>query len=413
MRTDIFEALAQLEKEKGISKDILIDTLESALIKAYKKNCGSNQNVRVHIDPTSGQFQVFSQKNIVEVVENDEIEISLDEAKKINPNYNDGDILEQEVTPSDFGRIAAQTAKQVIVQRLREAERDMIYTEYKNREHEVVNGRVQRFSRGMIFINLGKTEANLIPSDQIPTEKYVQGQRLKTYIIDVRTTTKGPQIIVSRTHPGLVKRLFEMEVPEIYNGEVEIKSVSREAGSRTKIAVYSPDEDIDPVGSCVGQKGVRVQSVVNELGGEKIDIIEWSENPKIYISNSLSPSKVEEVIINESDHSALVVVPDYQLSLAIGKEGQNARLAAKLTGWKIDIKSSTQYEEFLDEIDAMSESDISLEEAIDSANNENVDAVEELEELDEVEAEAETELETYDEAEIETDDEEDVEDEEE
>ncbi len=342
----MFAALEQLEKEKGISKDILLDTLESALIKAYKKNFGSTQNVRVHIVPETGEFKVFSQKDIVEEIEFPETQVLLEEAKKTNHNYEVGDVLEREVTPSNFGRIAAQTAKQVIIQRLREAERDMIYDEYKNRVGEVVNGKVQRFSKGTVFITLGRTEANLIPEEQIEGETYTQGQRLKTYIKDVRTTTKGPQIIVSRTNAGLVKRLFEMEVPEIYDGEVEIKSVSREAGSRTKMAVYAEDADIDPVGSCVGQKGVRVQSVVNELGGEKIDIIEWSEDPVIYISNSLSPSIVDQVIIDEDNHSALVVVPNYQLSLAIGKEGQNARLAAKLTGWKIDIKSIAQYEEF-------------------------------------------------------------------
>lgn len=351
MKAEMFEALEQLEKEKGISKEILLETIEAALITAYKKNFGSSQNVRVNINAEMGTFQVFSQRNVVEEVEEPSMEVSLEDAKAHNPDFEVGDVYEEEVTPQNFGRIAAQTAKQVVVQRLREAERDLVYESYKNRESEVVNGQVQRMSRGMVFINLGRAEANLISAEQIPHESYYQGQRLKTYIIDVRRTTKGPQIIVSRTHPGLIKRLFELEVPEIYNGEVEIRSVSREAGSRTKMAVYSPLEDIDPVGSCVGPRGVRVQSVVDELSGEKIDVVQWSVDPKEYISNALSPSKVEEVIIDEKHRSALVVVPDYQLSLAIGKEGQNARLAAKLTGWKIDIKSETQYREYKKELD--------------------------------------------------------------
>ncbi|SHJ90964.1 transcription termination factor NusA [Paramaledivibacter caminithermalis] len=344
MKNELFDALDQLEKEKGISKDMLIDAIEAALITAYKKNFGSSQNVKVIINRDNGSVKVYSRKEVVENVENDLFEISLEEAKKIDPNYEIADIIEEEVTPRNFGRIAAQTAKQVVVQRIREAERSVIFQEYANRESEIVTGIIQRISKGTVYINLGRIEALLLPNEQIQGEIYKQGSRIKTYIVEVKKTTKGPQIQVSRTHPGLVKRLFELEVPEIHDGIVEIKGISREAGSRTKIAVYSADINIDPVGACVGQRGVRVQNIVDELKGEKIDIIKWDKDPAIFISNSLSPSKVLKVEINdENEKSALVVVPDYQLSLAIGKEGQNARLAAKLTGWKIDIKSESQY----------------------------------------------------------------------
>lgn len=344
MKSELLEALEQIEKEKGISKETLLEAIEAALITAYKKNFGSAQNVKITIDRENGNVHVYSRKQVVENVENELFEISLEEAKKIDPNYEISDIIEKEVTPKNFGRIAAQTAKQVVVQRIREAEREVIYEEFVNRESEIVTGTIQRINKGIVYINLGRTEAMLLPNEQIQSEVYTQGSRIKTYIVEVKKTTKGPQILVSRTHPGLVKRLFELEVPEIHDGVVEIKSISREAGSRTKIAVYSSDLNVDPVGACVGQKGTRVQNIVDELKGEKIDIIKWSENPSEFISNALSPSKVEKVIVNEEEKSALVVVPDYQLSLAIGKEGQNARLAAKLTGWKIDIKSSSQFQ---------------------------------------------------------------------
>ncbi|WP_338537360.1 transcription termination factor NusA [Helicovermis profundi] len=339
-------ALTQLEKEKGISKQLLIETIEAALITAYKKNFGTSQNVKVVIDENTGVVKVFKRMEVIEG-ETAFDTISLIDAKEKDPEYKIGDVIEEEVTPKDFGRIAAQTAKQVVVQRIREAERSIIYDQYFERESEIVNGIVQRFSKGTIFINLGNTEAVLLPSEQTPNENYTQSARLKTYIVEVKKTSKGPQVLVSRTHPGLVKRLFELEVPEIYDGEVEIRGISREAGSRTKISVFSLNENVDPVGACVGSKGSRVQSIVDELKGEKIDIIKWDENPEVYIANSLSPSKVEKVIVDEKNKSALVVVPDYQLSLAIGKEGQNARLAAKLTNWKIDIKSLSQYEESL------------------------------------------------------------------
>lgn len=344
MKHELLEALEQLEREKGISKALLLETIEAALITAYKKNFGSSHNVKVLIDENTGDVRVYSRCEVVEVPEEDSFDIALEDARKIDPHYELGDIIDEEVTPRDFGRIAAQTAKQVVVQRIREAERSIIFDEFVDRESEIVTGTVQRISKGTIFINLGKTEAVLMPSEQIPGEEYPQGGRIKTFIVEVNKTSKGPQIVVSRTHPGLVKRLFELEVPEIFSGEVEIKAISREAGSRTKLAVYARNQDLDPVGSCVGPKGTRVQNIVNELGGEKIDIIEWSEDPAVFISNALSPSKVDLVVVHEDEKSATVVVPDYQLSLAIGKEGQNARLAAKLTNWKIDIKSASQYE---------------------------------------------------------------------
>lgn len=374
MNREFIDALDALVKEKGISKDVMMETIEAALVSAYKKNFGSSGNIMVNIDEETGYIEVLSRHTVVEELDDENVELTLEEAKDIDPRYEIGDIVDEVVTPNDFGRIAAQTAKQVVVQRIREAERGIIFNEYSSRESEIVNGTVQRFSKGTIFINLGKTEAMLLASEQIPGETYPQGGRIKSFIIEVKNATKGPQILVSRTHPGLVKRLFELEVPEIYDGEVEIRGISREAGSRTKIAVFAPDENIDPVGSCVGPKGQRVQAIVDELNGEKIDIIKWSEDPEVYISNSLSPSKVVRVEVNEEEHSALVVVPDYQLSLAIGKEGQNARLAAKLTSWKIDIKSESQYSEMLDgqvveeetfveeEYDSYEEADVETEE---------------------------------------------------
>lgn len=342
MNIEFIEALDQIEKEKGIDKEILLEAIEAAITSAYKRNFGSAQNVKITIDRDSGEVKVFSIKNIVENVESELLEISLEEAKKIDPNYEVGDVIEEIVKPKNFGRIAAQTAKQVVVQRIREAERGIIYDLYVDREDEIITGMVQRKERSNVYVDLGKTEAVLGPSEQMPGEVYNHGDRIKLYIVEVKKTTKGPQILVSRTHPGLVKRLFELEVPEIYDGIVEIRSISREAGSRTKMAVYSYNEEVDPVGACVGHKGARVQQIVNELKGEKIDIIKWSEDPKEYISSALSPAKVISVDINEAEKSAKVVVEDYQLSLAIGKEGQNARLAAKLTGWKIDIKSKSQ-----------------------------------------------------------------------
>jgi len=317
MSADLIHALEQLEKEKGIDKDTLIEAIEAALISAYKRSFGSSQNVKVSIDRETGDFKVYALKKVTANPQNELLEISIENAKKINPDFEENDIVEIEVTPRKFGRIAAQTAKQVVVQRIREAERGVIYNEFSNKEGEIVTGVVQRIERKNVIIDLGKAEAILAPSEQIPGEEYKFNDRIKTYIIEVKKTTKGPQILVSRTHPGIIKRLFELEVPEIYEGIVEIKSIAREPGSRTKIAVYSKDENVDPVGACVGQKGTRVQAVVDELRGEKIDIIKWSSNPEEYISSSLSPAKVIRVDINEEEKSAKVTVPDFQLSLAI------------------------------------------------------------------------------------------------
>ncbi|MCI8335962.1 MAG: transcription termination/antitermination protein NusA [Peptococcaceae bacterium] len=342
MNLEFIEALRDLEKEKGIDADVLIEAIEAALISAYKKNFGSSQNVRVEINKEDGEIHVYFRKTVVAEVTDDRIEVSLAEAQALDPEFEEGDLLESEVTPRSFGRIAAQTAKQVVVQRLREAERNMVYDAYIGQEGDIVNGIVLRQENRNVYVDLGKTEALMLPSEQIPTERYRTGDRMKFYILEVKKNNKGPQIFVSRTHPGLLKRLFEMEVPEIYDGTVEIKSVVREAGARSKVAVYCADENVDPVGACVGAKGMRVQDIVNELGGEKIEIIRWDEDPIVFVSNALSPSKVVSVDVYPEEKFAKVIVPDYQLSLAIGKEGQNARLAAKLTNWKIDIKSESQ-----------------------------------------------------------------------
>lgn len=342
MNAEFMQAFEQLGKEKGIAPEVLFDAIEAALISAYKRNFGSAQNVRVSLDRMTGEIHVYARKTVVENVVDSRLEMDLAEARAIDVRYDLGDVIEIEVTPKDFGRIAAQTAKQVVVQRIREAERGIIYEEFSNRESDILTGLVQRIEQKNVYIDLGKAEAILAPSEQIAGEVYKHGDRLKTYIIEVKKTTKGPQILVSRTHPGLLKRLFELEVPEIHDGIVEIKSVAREPGLRSKIAVHSRDEDVDPVGACVGHKGMRVQAIVNELRGEKIDIVKWNADPEKYIANALSPAKVVTVEVNEIEKVSKVVVPDYQLSLAIGKEGQNARLAAKLTGWKIDIKSESQ-----------------------------------------------------------------------
>jgi len=342
MNMEFIEALHELEKGRGISAEILFEAIEAALISAYKKNFGSLQNVRVLIDRLTGEFKVYARKTVVDIVEDSRTQVSLVEARNLDPNYQLEDIVEYEVTPREFGRIAAQTAKQVVVQRIREAERGMIYDEFVNREGDIVTGVVQRYEQKNVIVDLGKVEAVLPAQEQIPGEGYQSFERIKTYVVEVKKTTKGPQIMLSRTHPGLIKRLFELEVPEIHDGIVEIKGVSREAGARSKIAVYSRDPNVDPVGACVGPKGVRVQTIVTELKGEKIDIVNFSIDPQEFVANSLSPAKVLQVYPKLNEKVAIVVVPDYQLSLAIGKEGQNARLAAKLTGWKIDIKSESQ-----------------------------------------------------------------------
>ena len=341
--SDFMDAINDLVKEKGITKDVIMEAIESALVSAYKKNYGTAANVRVEMNEETGDVEVLMQKDVVEEVEDDATQISLEEAQEIDPRYQVEDIVEYQVTPKDFGRIAAQTAKQVVVQRLREAERGMVYDNYIKKQGELVTGVVQRISNETIFVNIGNTEGILVAGERAAGERYRVNDRIKAYIMDVRKSNKGPQIFLSRTHPGFVEKLFELEVPEIEDGDVVIKSIAREAGSRTKIAVYTEDEDIDPVGACVGQNGNRVRNIVDELWGEKIDITTWDEDPAILISNVLSPAKVEAVAIDEDEKAAIAVVPDYQLSLAIGKEGQNVRLAARLCGWKIDIKSHSQY----------------------------------------------------------------------
>ncbi len=383
MSVELIHALDQLEREKGVNKEILMQTIEAALLSAYKRNFGSVQNVKIAIDRQTGDVKVFALKKVTSAPENHLVDISVADAKKINENLEEEDIAEIEVTPKKFGRIAAQTAKQVVVQRIREAERGIIFDEYYNKEDDIVTGIVQRMERRNIIIDLGRTEAVLPPVEQAPGEVYHFNERLKTYIIEVRKTPKGPQIIVSRTHPGLVRRLFELEVPEIHEGIVDIKSISREPGSRTKIAVSSRDANVDPIGACVGQKGTRVQAIVDELKGEKIDIIKWSSSAEEFISSSLSPAKVLRVDTDEESKTARVIVPDYQLSLAIGKEGQNARLAAKLTGWKIDIKSESQFramieEQLLNYNEAQDETDDeaddeAIDETVDQADGEAVD----------------------------------------
>lgn len=345
MSSELLDALLILEKEKGISRDILIEAIEAALVSAYRRNFNQAQNVRIDMNLGTGTMRVFARKEVVDQVFDPRLEISVEDAQRINPNYQVEDVVELEVTPKDFGRIAAQTAKQVVTQRVREAERGIIYSEFIDREEDIMTGIVQRLDSKFIYVSLGKIEALLPINEQMPNERYKPHDRIKVFITKVEKTTKGPQIYVSRTHPGLLKRLFEIEVPEIYDGTVEIKSVAREAGDRSKISVHSGSEDIDPVGACVGPKGSRVQAIVNELKGEKIDIVKWSDNPVVFVANALSPSKVLDVIVNENDKATTVVVPDYQLSLAIGKRGQNARLAAKLTNWKIDIKSETDARE--------------------------------------------------------------------
>jgi N utilization substance protein A len=342
VNTELLKAFRELGNEKGIVPEILFDAVEAALIAAYRKNFGSSQNVRVELDRKDGDIHVYARKKVVEKIDDEYLEITLEDATAIDPCCQLGDIIETEVTPKNFGRIAAQTAKQVVVQRIREIERGLVYEKFSNRESDIVTGVIQRIENKNVYIDLGKAEAILMHNEQVEGEQYCPFERIKTYIIEVKKTSKGPQIMVSRTHPGLLKRLFELEVPEIHDGFVDIKSVVREPGMRSKISVYSKDENIDPVGSCVGHKGMRVQTIVNELRGEKIDIVRYSSDPEEYVANALSPAKVISVEANVSEKICRVIVPDYQLSLAIGKEGQNARLAAKLTGWKIDIKSESR-----------------------------------------------------------------------
>ena len=345
MNTELLEALTILEKEKNISKEVLMDAIEQSLIQACKNHFGKADNVHVTIDHETCEFSVYADKTVVEVVEDPVMEISLSNAKMMDSKYELGDIVQVPIQSKQFGRIATQNAKNVILQKIREEERKVLYDEYFQKEKDVVTGVVQRYMGRNVSVNLGKVDAILSENEQVKGEEYKPTERIKVYVLEVKDSPKGPKIMVSRTHPELVKRLFEAEVTEVKDGIVEIKSIAREAGSRTKIAVWSNDPDVDAVGACVGVNGARVNTIVEELRGEKIDIISWDENPALLIENALSPAKVITVLADPDEKTALVIVPDYQLSLAIGKEGQNARLAARLTGFKIDIKSETQARE--------------------------------------------------------------------
>ena len=353
---ELILALEELEKEKGMDKEYLLEAIETALVTAYKRNFDSLENVKVEMDRQTGATHLYAIKKVVEKVEDPETEIELKEAQKINPDYNVDDEINIEIVPRDFGRIAAQTAKQVIIQKLREAEREIVYNEFEERKGEIVSGLIQKADGNIVVMDLGKLEGVMPKKEQIPTETYRVNDKIKGYIVKVEKGQKGaPQVMVSRSHPDFVRKLLEFEIPEIYEGVIEIKSVSRDPGYRSKVAVYSPDPNIDPVGSCVGQKGVRIQNVINELNGEKIDVIEWNEDPSIYIAASLLPAQILAVDIKPENKFAQVIVPDDQLSLAIGKSGQNARLAARLTDWKIDIKSETQFRELLSKVQEESE----------------------------------------------------------
>ena len=388
---DLIGAMEELEKERGISKDYLLESLETALVTAYKRNFDSVDNVKVSIDSKKGSINVYSVKNIVETVEDELLEISLEDAKKINKKAQIGETVEEKIIPKDFGRIAAQTAKQIMVQKIREAERDIIYTEFNNKKGEVVTGIIQKADSGIVVMDLGKLEGVMPLKEQIPTEKYKVNDKIRGYILQVDRGVKGnPQVTVSRSNPDFVRKLFEFEIPEIYEGLIEIKSVSRDPGYRTKIAVYSKNENIDPVGSCVGQKGVRIQNIINELNGEKIDVIEWNSDPAIYIAAALLPAQVMAVDVKEEEKFAQVIVPDDQLSLAIGKSGQNARLAARLTNWKIDIKSESQIREILlaqmeeennEEETVIDEIKEKVEEVVEEVKDEVAEIIEEVKEV--------------------------------
>ena len=348
---ELIKVMDELEKERGISKDYLVAALEEALVKAYKQNFDveeGSDNVKVTIDKISGEMHVYSVREVVPELAIPELEITLEDAQKIDKAYNIGDVVNIEIKPKDFGRIAAQKAKQVVVQKIREVEKDMVFNEFNDKKGEIVSGLIQKADGKIVVMDLGKLEGVMPLKEQVPTETYRVNDKIRGYVLEVEKGLKGtPQVIVSRSHPDFVRKLFEFEIPEIYEGLIEIKSVSRDAGSRSKVAVYSKDENIDPVGSCVGQKGVRIQNIINELNGEKIDVIEWNADPAIYIAAALLPAQVMAVDVKEEEKFAQVIVPDDQLSLAIGKSGQNARLAARLTNWKIDIKSESQIREIL------------------------------------------------------------------
>ena len=365
--SELISTVNELAKERRVNKDVLFSAIEAALISAYKKNYGKNANVRATIDREKGEIEVLSRKTVVEEVTDPQSEMTLQEAREIDRRYEVGDLVEVPVSPRDFGRIAAQTAKQVVVQHLREAERGVIYDEYSQKENEILTAIVQRVENRNVYVELGRTEGIIEPNQQMPNEELSINDRIKVYVLEVSRQGRGPQVYVSRTHPGLVKRLFELEVPELVSGVVQIKAIAREAGYRTKMAVFSTDPLIDAVGSCVGPRGMRVENVVSELKTEKIDIIKWSSDPAEYIANALNPARVISVFTADGEKSARVIVPDNQLSLAIGKEGQNARLAAKLTGWKIDIKSQSQVEQMIaeGELAAQQEEDVTAEDGFD------------------------------------------------
>lgn len=367
---ELIIAMEELEKEKGIHKEYLLESIETALVTAYKRNFDSVENVRITMDKETGEIHVYAEKDVVEKpeeIEDTKLQITLEDARKIDSKLQVGDKASVEIVPKNFGRIAAGTAKQVIIQKIREASRNFLFDEFNERKGEIVSGIVQKADGGVVVLDLGKLEGVMPVKEQIPTEKYKVNDKIRAYILDVERGTKGaPQVIVSRAHPDFVRKLFELEIPEIYEGVIEIKSVSRDAGNRSKVAVYSPNENIDPVGSCVGQKGIRIQNIINELNGEKIDVIEWSEDPAIFISAALLPAQVMAVDIREEDKFAQVIVQDDQLSLAIGKMGQNARLAARLTNWKIDIKSESQFREMLAKAQEESADQDENEEAIEN-----------------------------------------------
>ena len=367
---ELILALEELEKEKGIKKDYVLESIETALVTAYKRNFDVNsENVKVTMNPETGETHVYEELDVVEEVEDSATQISLEDAKKIDVKYKVGDVVEKELMPKNFGRIAAQTAKQVIVQRIREASRDVIFNEFTEKKGEIISGIVQKVDKSIVVIDLGKIEGIMPIKEQIPTENYYVNQKLRACVADVEKGTKGStQIIVSRANNEFLRKLFELEIPEIYEGLIEIKSVSRDPGKRCKVAVYSQNENIDPVGSCVGQKGIRIQNIINELCGEKIDVIEWNEDPSIFIAEALLPAKVMAVDIKEEERFAQVIVPDDQLSLAIGKSGQNARLAAKLTNWKIDIKSKSQFQEMLEQLQEKEENPEIIEDEETNAN---------------------------------------------
>ncbi len=386
MSKELVKAMQVLEEEKGISRQIIKEALESALALAYKKNYDQAQNVEVQFDENKGTIKVYSVKEVVETNYDSTLEISLEEALKINRAYEIGDKIKFEVTPKDFGRIATQTAKHVIMQRIREAERENIFEEFSQYVDEIMTGTVERQDHRFIYVNIGRVEAIMPLGEQIPSEQFEPDQRIKVYVAKVDKTSKGPQIVVSRAHNDFLRRLFEQEVPEIYDGTVEVMAIAREAGDRAKVAVRSRDKNIDPVGTCVGPRGQRVQAIVNELNGENMDIIEWNEDPVVFIQNALSPAQVLKVDFNEEAHACIVVVPDNQLSLAIGKRGQNARLAARLTTYKIDIKSESSYADYLEEqaalaLEAQAAAEASQEDLAEELPAEAVDQAVEVEDL--------------------------------